>query len=214
MSDLLPAWPLGVTFLLASLVLAITPGPGVFYIVTRSVTQGRRLGLASVAGVALGNLGNALGASCGLAALFAVASWAYSGIKYAGAAYLIYLGINMLRTAVPPDASAGPQLPACARRVFTDGLLVALFNPKTTLFFAAFLPQFVPPPHALLPTIMLGGCFVLIAAITDSLYALCAGALRPWLLGQPRCSVFGKYFSAGACIGLGLFTAVAEPKKP
>src|SRR5204863_8744736 len=95
--DLLPAWPLLSAFLVASLILAVTPGPAVFYIVTRSVAQGRRCGLASVAGVALGNLGNAIGASLGLAVLFAFSSVAFTVVKYAGALYLVYLGVQALR---------------------------------------------------------------------------------------------------------------------
>ena len=97
MSELMPAAPLLAGFLLASFVLAITPGPGVMYIVARSLAEGRAAGLASVAGVALGNLGNAIGASLGLAALFAVSSIAFTLVKYAGAAYLIYLGVRALR---------------------------------------------------------------------------------------------------------------------
>src|SRR5204863_1953414 len=96
--DLLPAWPLLSAFLVASLILAVTPGPGVFYIVTRSLAQGRRSGLASVAGVALGNLGNAIGAAVGLAALFTVSALAFQVVKYVGAAYLFYLGVRILRT--------------------------------------------------------------------------------------------------------------------
>src|SRR6202795_3646644 len=142
MHDLLPAWPLLSAFLVASLILAVTPGPAVFYIVTRSVAQGRRCGLASVAGVALGNLGNAIGASLGLAALFALSSVAFTVVKYAGALYLLYLGIQVLRggaaNGAPPPGEHAPL-----RRVFGDGFVVALLNPKTTLFFAAFLPQFM-----------------------------------------------------------------------
>src|SRR5204863_3300806 len=104
--DLLPAWPLLSAFLVASLILAVTPGPGVFYIVTRSIAQGRRCGLASVAGVALGNLGNAIGASLGLAALFAVSSLAFTIVKYLGALYLIYLGIQALPHLTATEAPA------------------------------------------------------------------------------------------------------------
>src|SRR5882672_9084362 len=97
MQHVLPSWPLLSAFLVASFVLAVTPGPGVFYIVTRSVMQGRRHGIASVLGVALGNLGNAVGASIGLAALFAISTLAFTAVKYAGALYLVYLGIQTLR---------------------------------------------------------------------------------------------------------------------
>ncbi|MFN0040695.1 MAG: LysE family translocator [Burkholderiales bacterium] len=142
MTDLLPPWPLFSAFLLASFVLAVTPGPGVLYIVTRSLVQGRRSGLVSVAGVALGDLGNAFAASVGLAALFAVSSLAFSVVRYAGALYLVFLGVQMLRTS-PGANSATIPFVVSITRVFRDGFVVALLNPKTTLFFAAFLPQFL-----------------------------------------------------------------------
>ena len=108
----------------------------------RTLAQGRARGLASVLGVALGNLSNAVGAALGLAALFAVSSVAFTVVKWAGAAYLVYLGIRMWR-AVPAIADAASQAPVQPlRRVFRDGFMVALLNPKTTLFFAAFLPAF------------------------------------------------------------------------
>src|SRR5262245_50498108 len=127
MHELLPSWPMLSVFLLATLVLAVTPGPGVFYIVTRSIAQGRSAGLASVAGVALGNLGNAIGASIGLAALFAVSSLAFTVVKYAGAAYLVYLGIQALR-APAVNAPTDSMQPVELRRIFRDGFLVALLN--------------------------------------------------------------------------------------
>ncbi|GAA4409856.1 LysE family transporter [Quisquiliibacterium transsilvanicum] len=108
MTELFPPWPLFSAFLLASFVLAVTPGPGVLYIVTRSLVQGRRCGLVSVAGVALGNLGNALAASAGLAALFAVSSLAFSVVKYAGGLYLVYLGAQLLRSSPVEDSAAVP----------------------------------------------------------------------------------------------------------
>src|SRR5215218_653643 len=129
MSDLLPSLPLLTAFLAASFVLAVTPGPGVFYIVARSVTQGRLSGLASVAGVAVGNLGNAIGASLGLAALFAVSSIAFTVVKYLGALYLIYLGVQALRKPAAggaADALDAPLPAAALRRIFIDGFVVAL----------------------------------------------------------------------------------------
>src|SRR5262249_26155830 len=168
-------------FLIASFILAVTPGPGVLYIVTRSLMQGRRSGLASVAGVALGNLGNALGAAIGLAALFGMSSLAFTLVKYVGAAYLVWLGVQTLQA-----KPAQPQAIARARerlgRFFRDGLLVALLNPKTALFFAAFLPQFMSPGGPLLvQSMLLGSIFVAIAAVTDTAYALAAGAVAPAL---------------------------------
>lgn len=207
MSDLLPSLPLLAAFLAASLLLAVTPGPGVFYIVTRTLSQGRSAGLASVAGVALGNFGNAVGAAIGLAAVLAVSSVAFSAIKYAGALYLIYLGVRALRA---PAASAASDAAAASStaRVFRDGFWVALLNPKTAVFFAAFLPQFMnPAANAALQSVLLGAVFVAIAAITDTLYVLGAGAVAPRLARSRGAPTLGRYVTAGAFIGLGLFTA-------
>lgn len=209
MDSLLPAWPLLSIFLIASFVLAITPGPGVFYIVTRSLLQGRRSGLASVAGVALGNLGNALGASVGLAALFAVSSIAFTVVKFAGALYLVYLGIQSLRA---PRVEGAPVVPASARlrRIFRDGFIIALLNPKTAVFFAAFLPQFMSTASmSMLQGMTLGALFVAIAAVTDTGYALAAGAIAPALVHARGLRSLGRYLTGGAFIGLGVFTALS-----
>jgi len=209
MTSLFPPWPLFSAFVLASLVLAVTPGPGVFYIVTRSIVQGRRSGLVSVAGVALGNLGNALAASVGLAALFAVSSLAFTIVKYAGALYLAYLGVQMLRT---PRAEPSAPAPAVAAlgRIFREGFVVALLNPKTTLFFAAFLPQFLSPEVSpVLQSMALGALFVAIAALTDSTYALAAGAVAPALARVGSVHRLGRRLGGSAFIGLGVFTALA-----
>jgi threonine/homoserine/homoserine lactone efflux protein len=208
---MLPDWPLLSTFLIASFILAVTPGPGVFYIVARSLAQGRGTGLASVAGVAAGNFGNALAAAIGLAALFAVSALAFTIVKYAGAAYLIYLGIQMLSQ---PVAAPADVPPAPALQVFRDGFIVALLNPKTTLFFAAFLPQFMNPAAAPLPqSIALGALFVLIAAVTDSLYALAAGSLAPVLERLRSRQTLGRRLGGSLFIGLGVFTALTGQRK-
>jgi len=155
-------------FVLASLVLAVTPGPGVVYVVTRTLAQGRAAGLASVASGAIGNAGNALGASIGLAALFARSSVAFTAVKLAGAAYLVWLGVKALR-AQPDDGDTMAAAALPVGRIFRDGLVVALLNPKTALFFIAFLPQFMAPdsPHALQGT-LLGMTFAAIAAATNT----------------------------------------------
>jgi threonine/homoserine/homoserine lactone efflux protein len=173
--------PMLAAFLAASFVLAVTPGPGVVYIVARTLAQGRGAGLASVAGVAAGNLCNAVGAALGLAALFAVSSLAFSIVKYAGAAYLLYLGIKALRrpaaTAVPGEF-ASPQ----RRRIARDGFLVALLNPKTALFFAAFLPQFIDPARSLLlQFVVMAATFAAIEIATEVFIASMAHRISPWL---------------------------------
>ena len=196
-------------FALASLVLAATPGPGVVYIVTRTVAQGRRAGLMSVAGVALGNLGNAMGASLGLAALLAVSAMAFAVVKLAGAAYLLYLGWRALRSSAPVPVDAG-FAPPQAGRILREGFVVALLNPKTALFFAAFLPQFMDPAaSAFLQSAAFGAAFVLIAASTDTAYVLAAAVAAP-ALGAGRAGAgVGRYATAAIYLGLGLYTAVS-----
>jgi threonine/homoserine/homoserine lactone efflux protein len=207
MGDLLPVGPLLAAFLFASVVLAITPGPGVFYIVTRTLAQGRRAGLSSVAGVALGNMGNAIGAAIGLAALFALSSLVFTVVKYAGAAYLVFLGVKALRTAAP-ELKAAPFDAPYARSIFRDGFVVALLNPKTAIFFAAFLPQFMSPAtSSMLQSVLLGFLFVAIAAVTDTAYALAASAVAPLLTQLRGVRALGRYVTASAFIGLGIFTA-------
>lgn len=205
-------WPLLAAFGVASLVLAATPGPGVLYIVTRTLAQGRRAGLASVAGVALGNLGNALAASLGLAALLAVSTLAFSIVKFAGAAYLVWLGIKALR-----DTGAAPTNPEFEAprhgRILRDGFIVALLNPKTALFFAAFLPQFIDPAgSAVRQSALYGAAFVAIAACTDSAYVLAAGVAAPALSGLGRVRALGRWATALIYFGLGAFTALSGQK--
>jgi threonine/homoserine/homoserine lactone efflux protein len=191
-------------FLFASLLLAITPGPAVIYLVTRTLAQGRGAGLASIGGVALGNLGNAAAASLGLAAVFAVSARAFIVVKLAGAAYLLYLGIVELRRAAAPRSAQPGRAPRS--RAFRDGLLVALLNPKTALFFAAFLPQFVDPAGSpLAQSLRLSAAFVAIALCTDTLYVLAAHSLAPRIASLGGRS--GRYITGFSFIALGIFVA-------
>jgi threonine/homoserine/homoserine lactone efflux protein len=197
-------------FLIASVLLAVTPGPGVLYIVTRSLTQGRRHGLASVAGVALGNLGNAVGASIGLAAVFAVSALAFTVVKYLGALYLVYLGVQAIR-APGRDRELPRPVAASLRRIFRDGFIVALLNPKTAVFFAAFLPQFMSPESpAIVQSLTLGSIFVAIAAVTDTAYATAAGALGPALARARGARALGRYLTGGSFIGLGVYAVARD----
>ncbi|CAJ93744.1 Threonine/homoserine/homoserine lactone efflux protein [Cupriavidus necator] len=211
MTEFLPPWPLLTAFVLASLALAITPGPAVVYIVTRTLAQGRQAGLASIGAVALGNLGNAIGASLGLAVLFSVSALAFSVVKYAGAAYLIWLGIRALRGgAAAADGGTVEAAPRSLRQVVRDGFVVALLNPKTAIFFAAFLPQFMNPAgSALTQSLALGVAFVLIAATTDACYVMAAAAVMPALRRAGRARALGRYLTGAAFIGLGVFTAAS-----
>ena len=213
---MLPDAPLLLAFVGASLVLALTPGPAVVYIVARTVAQGRACGLASVIGVALGNLANAVGAALGLAALFAVSAAAFTVVKWAGAAYLVVLGVRMWLT-VPAglDTAAPPAPVQPLRRVFRDGFVVALLNPKTSLFFAAFLPQFMDG-HAspLTQTLALGSVFVAIACCTDLAYVLTASVVARRLNRAARHALWGNRIAGTSFIGLGLLTAMgARPTR-
>ena len=211
----MPTWTVLAAFGLASLVLAATPGPGVLYIVTRTLAQGRRAGLASVAGVALGNLGNAMAASLGLAALLAVSSLAFSVVKFAGAAYLVWLGVKALRDTTTGSTAPAPVETPQHGRILRDGFVVALLNPKTALFFAAFLPQFMAPTgSAAWQSILFGTAFVAIAACTDTAYVLAAGVVAPGLAGGGggRARALGRYATALIYVGLGALTALSDPR--
>jgi threonine/homoserine/homoserine lactone efflux protein len=178
-------------FLLASLILAVTPGPGVIYIVTRTLGQGRNAGLASIAGIALGDFGNATAASAGLAALLSASATAFVVVKLAGAAYLIFLGGKALwaRSVAPVTANRIRESPS---RLFRDGFFVALLNPKTALFFAALLPQFIDPGASpLRQSLALSGVFVSIAMCTDTIYMLTASALAPAISRRGSSRSFG-----------------------
>jgi threonine/homoserine/homoserine lactone efflux protein len=204
--------PTFVAFFVASLILAITPGPGVVYIVTQTLSQGRKAGLASVGGIALGNLGNACAASVGLAAVFAASSAAFVVIKLAGAGYLIFLGIRALRTR-STMATAAHTNRASPVKLFRDGFLVALFNPKTALFFAALLPQFINPYAPALGQSLVFGCvFVSIAMCTDTIYVLMASVLISKIRPRAGSPPYGRYLCAATFIGLGLYAALASPR--
>jgi threonine/homoserine/homoserine lactone efflux protein len=204
--------PTFAAFLFASLILAVTPGPGVIYIVTRTLGQGRKAGFASIGGIALGDLGNATAASVGLAALLSASATAFVIVKLAGAAYLIFLGVKALwaRSAAPVMVNRRRESPA---RLFRDGFLVALLNPKTALFFAALLPQFIDPGASpLWQSLVLSCVFVAIAVCTDTLYMLMASALAPAISRRGGSRSYGRYITAATFIGLGVYAALANPR--
>jgi threonine/homoserine/homoserine lactone efflux protein len=194
-------------FGLAALALLAIPGPAVLYIVVQSAEQGRRAGLASVAGVHLGTLVHVAAASAGLSALIVASSLAFSAVKYAGAAYLIYLGVRRLlaRDSLRQAERAGEPL----RRAFARGAIVNLLNPKTALFFLAFLPQFVAPARGGVwsQALVLGFVFVGLGLVTDSLYALAAGSVAGLLR---RKGDVVRYGSGIVFIALGASAALVK----
>lgn len=196
-------------FFTAALVLVLTPGPVVLYIISRSVEQGRKAGLVSVVGLEIGNLCHVLAAAFGLSAILLSSALAFDLIKYLGAAYLIYLGIRKLRASDHiADATVRPDT---LRRIFSQGIVVAVLNPKTALFFFAFLPQFVDPASdsVTLQILLLGIMMVLMATVTDTMYALLAGTAGRWLRGNRHFLRAQRYISGIVYIGLGLMAALA-----
>jgi threonine/homoserine/homoserine lactone efflux protein len=165
-------------------------------------------------GIEVGNFVHALAATLGLSALLLSSALAFTVVRYLGAAYLIYLGLRTLiaRDAGQPSLSSAPQR---LRRIFAQGAVVATLNPKTALFFVAFLPQFVDPSRGAVAWQMLalGAMFVMLAVVTDSLYALLAGTAAHWLKGSLSVTRVKRYLVASVYIGLGLTAAFADARK-
>jgi threonine/homoserine/homoserine lactone efflux protein len=196
-------------FIPAALVLTLVPGPVVLYIITRSVDQGRKAGLVSVLGLEIGNFFHVAAATLGLSAILLSSALAFNVVKYLGAAYLIYLGIRKLMTRSEVEEQAVQR--DSLRRIFLQGIVVATLNPKTALFFFAFLPQFVDPArNVTLQIFVLGVIVVMTAIVTDTLYALAAGLAGRWLRGNRGFLRFQHALSGVVYIGLGLTAALAE----
>jgi threonine/homoserine/homoserine lactone efflux protein len=200
-------------FIIAALVLLLIPGPAVLYITTRSIDQGRMAGLASVFGIELGNLILAVIAAAGLSAILASSVVAFNIVKYLGAAYLIYLGIKRL-------LSNDGHAPTVVQRkplshIFIQGTCVAVLNPKTALFFLAFLPQFTDVLRGGIwqQSLLLGLTFVGLAICTDSMYALLASTAGNWLRQKGVFQGGQRYVSGGIYLTLGLVCACSGFRK-
>jgi threonine/homoserine/homoserine lactone efflux protein len=199
-------------FALASFVLVIVPGPAVIYIVTRSVDQGRSAGVVSMFGIETGGLVHVAAATLGISALVASSAAAFGVLKWAGAAYLVYLGVRRIMS---PDDPLTERDPTPRRQMFAQGVLVQALNPKVAIFFLAFLPQFVNPDAGpIAPQVaVLGVLFVVIAGLCDGAWALLAGTVGPRLKGSARAGRRLARISGGIYIGLGLVTALAGRTK-
>jgi threonine/homoserine/homoserine lactone efflux protein len=196
-------------FCLASAALAVVPGPAVTYIVMHSVDKGRRAGLASAAGVASGGLVHVTAAVVGLSALIASSATAFTVVKLVGAAYLIVVGIRRILSRDESEDVQAP--PAPLRRIYRQGVIVNVFNPKTALFFLAFLPQFVDRGASVPPQVaLLGITFAAIAFASDCLYALLADLLAGRLRRSGRGATARRFLSGGIFIALGVTAAAAH----
>lgn len=195
-------------FLIASLALLLTPGPAVLYIVARSINQGRMAGIVSVLGVETANFLHASAAALGLSAILVSSALAFDVVKYLGAGYLIYLGIRKIMSR---NDEAKTEISEQERlsRIYTQGFVVNLFNPKTALFFFAFLPQFVNTSNenVTLQMFLLGIMFVVMALITDSAYALISSSIANRLNTNQNFARNQRYFTGLIYIGLGVVTA-------
>ena len=201
-------------FLGASLALLLVPGPAVLYITARSANQGRLAGLVSVLAIETANFLQAVAATLGLSAILLSSALAFDVVKYLGAAYLIYLGVRKLL--VSEEGTANGEVKAeSLKRIYWQGFAINLLNPKTALFFFAFLPQFVDPAkgNVTSQTLLLGALFVGMALITDSLYALIASSLAEKLRGSRHYQKGQRYFAGLVYVGLGITTALTGSKK-
>lgn len=203
-----------ILFVVAALALLVTPGPAVLYIIARSIDQGRMAGLVSTVGVGVGTLFHVAAAALGLSALLMSSALAFSVIKYLGVAYLIYLG---LRTLLTREQIHQPEIVEDRKltRIFYQGVVVNLLNPKTALFFFAFLPQFVEPAKGGVAgqILLLGFIFVVLGICNDGLYALLAGSVGHWLRGNLRFLRAQRYFAGSIYLGLGVATALTGSER-
>ena len=206
-------WTRLVTFMLAAALLIVVPGPAVLYVVARSIDQGRVADIISVLGIALGAVVHSLAAAVGITAVLAASALAFGTVKYLGAAYLLYLGITTLLKKPEPQENIVVE-PKSLWQIFRQGFVVNLLNPKTALFFLAFLPQFADPARGSVPlqTFVLGLIFVIIALLSDSIYALLAGQLGGWLKQSATFQQRQRYFSGLVYLALRVGTAVSGSK--
>jgi threonine/homoserine/homoserine lactone efflux protein len=207
----MPEAPTIILFLVAAMVLFVVPGPVVIYVVTRSVTQGTRAGLVSVAGVHLGSMVHVAAAAAGLSAIVATSASVFTAVKLVGAAYLVYLGLRTLFGRGESVSAAGEGAPRTLRRVFWQGVLVNVLNPKTAVFFLAFVPQFVDQARgsATAQIIVLGTLFVAAGVLSDGAYAVVAGTLGHRLLARPAIARVQRWVAGSIYIGLGAAAALS-----
>lgn len=196
-------------FCATAIVLIITPGPNQIYIIARSTSQGKKAGLLSALGVDAGTLVHVVAASFGLSALLASSALAFSIARYAGAAYLIYLGIRTVMSRNKNFEQSTISF-ASGKRIFFQGMLTNVLNPKAALFFLAILPQFVNEPrgNATEQMLILGGIFTLIGMCIDLIVAILASSVGSWLRHRTGFQRIQKWAAGGVYFSLGLSTAL------
>lgn len=200
-------------FITAAILLAITPGPGIFYVLTRSLKGGRAEGLASTFGTAVGGFVHVVAAAFGLSAILATSSIAFAVVKYIGAAYLIYLGIRTLASNDEISLNANVP-PSITSNALSQGIITEVFNPKTALFFLAFIPQFINPQGiVILQFVMLGSISVALNTSVDIVIVLLAAPIGQWLRTSTQFRHRLRLFTGWSLIGLGTYVAVADNRR-
>lgn len=210
----MPDWSTLILFATAASLLVFTPGPNTLYIIARSVNQGRRAGIVSSLGVEVGTLIHVAAAALGISALLLSSATAFNIVKYAGAAYLIYLGIKTLLTK-EKIAEAETVEETSLRRTFSQAVLVNVLNPKSAMFFFAFLPQFIDAERGAAATqILFFGAIVVVLGFTSgSLYSFLAGSIGNLLRGNLKFLRVQRYFAGSVYIGLGAATALTGTRE-
>ena len=196
-------------FFVAAVLLAITPGPGIFYVLARSLAGGRREGMLSSLGTFVGGLVHVVAAALGISAILAASAVAFSVVKYAGAGYLVYLGLRMIRSRnEEPESAAAPP----GNNAFSQGIITEVLNPKTALFFLSFIPQFIVPTRGRVfaQFLLLGAISVALNTSADLLVAFFAGPLGRRLKQSVRFRRRQRTASGLAMIGLGAWVAVGD----
>src|SRR6267378_2765210 len=198
-------------FFIAALVLAVTPGPGIFYVLARTLAGGRREGILSSFGTFAGGMFHVFAAALGISAILAASAVAFHTVKYAGAAYLVWLGIRMIRTR---NAEMPAQTAAPAQGSFRQGILTEALNPKTALFFLSFIPQFIAAGrgHVFLQFVALGATSVFLNTIADLVVVFMAAPLERKLKNSVRFRRRQRVASGVGMIGLGAYVAFADSK--
>ena len=200
-------------FLTAAIVLAVSPGPGMLYVLARSLRGGRREGIDSSLGTAVGGFGHVVAAAFGLSVILATSATAFSVVKYAGAAYLIYLGVRTIVAGQEAEAAA-PGASEAAWSAWRQGVTTEAFNPKTALFFLSFLPQFINREAPAIPQfLLLGTISVTLNTTADVVVSLLAGPIGSQLRRRPRLRHGQRYASGGALIALGGYVAVSGERQ-
>ncbi|MBC8164261.1 MAG: LysE family translocator [Bryobacteraceae bacterium] len=199
-----------VTFLSASIVLAITPGPGIMYVLARSLAGGRREGILSSLGTFAGGFVHVIAAGLGISAVLATSAVAYQAVRWAGALYLVYIGIRMIRSAGKDSQPGAGQ--AISGNPFTQGVVTEVLNPKTALFFLSFIPQFVDPAvgSVYVQFLILGSVSVALNTGADVLVALFAGPIGKHLLASRQARTNQRRATGAAMVGLGVYAIAHE----